>query len=408
MPTYLFPDTNVFLHFKRPDEVDWRPLAGGDEVELVIVQPVLRELDKHKATNAVRRLKDRAAGAVKWLSTMAGSRGPTRIREGVTLSFRRSNPLVDFRTHRLREGILDDEIVASVLEFKAEHGESPILIVTGDVGMQVLAPGHGIDAIAPPEEYRLPEEPDPAEVEARRLRAQLAELQNRQPAPVIVFRDGGSRASVELPVVEQVSNEAIRRAVEETKWAAEAERPLLLGDDDDEAGFGYTRQQAHDMMVHRCEAKRGYMVALQAARDRRGRTIPLALLLENRGTAPATDIDIEFEVSGGRAEFSDSDGADPEDPFLSGPVRTPSHVGKPPAARSLEGTEEVAPAHFTTERLRYHFSSLKPSHSSRIAPLFVAFPSREQVRSFGLMYKVSHAEGAAAISGRLDVIVVVA
>jgi hypothetical protein len=159
-------------------------------VELVIVLPVLRELDKQKATNAVRRLKDRAAGAVKWLATMARSKGPTKIREGVTLSFRRSNPLIDFRSHHLREGIVDDEIVASVLEFKTEHEGSSVVIVTADTGMKVLAPGLGLDTLAPPEESRLPEDPDPAESEARKLRAQVAEFQSSQPDPVVVFQDG--------------------------------------------------------------------------------------------------------------------------------------------------------------------------------------------------------------------------
>ena len=406
MPTYLFPDTNVFLHFRRLDEIDWRALVDGDEVDLVVVHPVLRELDKHKATNAVRRLKERAAGAVKWLGSMAGSKGPTKIREGVTLSFRRSNPVIDFRSHRLREGIVDDEIVASVLEFKAEHEGSPVHIVTADIGMQVLAPGHELETVAPPEESRLPEEPDPGEVEVRKLRAQVAELQSRQSEPVVVFRDGSSRASVMVPVVEQVSDVAVMRAVEEVKRQAQVERPLMLGDDDDEAGFGYTREQALAFVMHRCEAKREYMLALQAARNIRGRTIPLALSLENRGKALATDIDVEFEVSDGGAVFSESDGADPGDPFLveSDPALTWRGEAQP-AARSLEGPEEVAPAHFTAARVRYHWASLKPSHSVRLARLFVTFPAREQIRSFGLKYKVSHAEGAGVVSGRLDVLV---
>lgn len=405
MPTYLFPDTNVFLHFRRPDEIDWRVLARGDEVELVVVLPVLRELDKQKATNAVRRLKDRAGGAVKWLASMSASKGPTAIREGVTLSFRRSNPVIDFRTHRLREGIIDDEIVGSVLEFKAENEGSPVLIVTGDLGMTVLAPGHGLDTVAPPEESRLPEEPNPGEVEARKLRAQLAEIQSRQSEPVVVFRDGSSRASVVLPLVEQVSDVTVRRAVEEARWAAEHERPLMLGDEEDDAGFGYTRDQALEYVRHRCDAKYEYMIALQTERELRGRTIPLAMVLENKGKALATDIDVEFEVSDGGIVFSDSDGADPKDPFLVDREPAPKRRTEAPAARSLEGTEELRPAHFTTAMVRYNCASLKPSHSARLARLFVTFATREQARSFALKYKVSHAEGPGATLGRLDVVV---
>ena len=407
MPTYVFPDTNVFLHFRRPDEIDWRGLVGSDEVELVIVLPVIRELDKLKATIAVRRLRERAAGAVRWLAAMAASEGPTSIRDGVTLSFRRSDPVIDFRFHRLREGIVDDEVVGSVLEFKAEHEGSPVLIVTGDLGMRVLAPGHGLETVAPPEESKLPDEPDPAETEARKLRLQLAEFQSRQPDTVVVFRDGTSRTRVVLPVVDQVSDLAVRRAVEEARWAAEHERPLMLGDEDDDAGFGYTRDQALEYVMHRCNAKHEYMIALQAARSLRGRSIDLALLLENRGKAMATDIDVEFEVSDGRAVFSESHGPDPKDPFAGVPDPAPNPRAEAPAARSLEVIDELAPAHLTTTVVRYHCASLKPARSVRLAPLVVTFAIREQVETFALHYKVSHADGPGLELGRLDVVVAV-
>ena len=323
----------------------------------------------------------------------------------MTLSFRRSNPLIDFRSHGLREGIVDDEIVASVLEFKAEHEGSPVLIVTSDIGIQVLAPGHDLETVAPPEECRLPEEPDAGQAEERKLRAELAEIQGRQSDPVVVFRDGSSRASVILPVVEQVSDSAVKRAVEEAEWASEHERPVLLGDEDDDAGFGYTREQALEYAMRRSNAVHEYMLSLRAARNLRGRTIPLTLRLENRGKALATDIDVEFEISDGDAAFSDSEGADPKDPFAEERGREPWQQDVAPVARSLEATEEVGAAHLTARMVRYQYATLKPSHSVRLAPIFVTFPAREQVRSFALTYKLSHAEGSGATSGRLDVVV---
>jgi len=47
-PTYCFIDTNVLIHGKTFDELDWPEIVGASEVCLVLATVVLKELDKHK------------------------------------------------------------------------------------------------------------------------------------------------------------------------------------------------------------------------------------------------------------------------------------------------------------------------------------------------------------------------
>ncbi|UZW62838.1 hypothetical protein [Lysobacter enzymogenes] len=44
------PDTNFFLQFKLAEEIPWSELAGEavEEVELIVLVEVARELDDHK------------------------------------------------------------------------------------------------------------------------------------------------------------------------------------------------------------------------------------------------------------------------------------------------------------------------------------------------------------------------
>ena len=58
---HVFIDANTALHFKRPDQIDWRTLANANEVVLVAAPVLLRELEQQKVINGSSKLKDRAA-----------------------------------------------------------------------------------------------------------------------------------------------------------------------------------------------------------------------------------------------------------------------------------------------------------------------------------------------------------
>lgn len=42
----VMPDTHVWLHYSRFDQVDWREIVGTETVQLVLPMPILEELDE--------------------------------------------------------------------------------------------------------------------------------------------------------------------------------------------------------------------------------------------------------------------------------------------------------------------------------------------------------------------------
>ncbi|MBP7476722.1 MAG: hypothetical protein KA810_15845, partial [Pyrinomonadaceae bacterium] len=60
MSLKLFVDTMIFLHYRPLDELDLKTLTGGDEVSIVITNVLLHELDKHKSSHPIRKIRDRA------------------------------------------------------------------------------------------------------------------------------------------------------------------------------------------------------------------------------------------------------------------------------------------------------------------------------------------------------------
>ena len=105
----LLPDTNVFLHFERLDQIDWCAVVGSDVVTVVIAQVVLRELGNHAVAHRSKKLRERAHKSVKWLARLHGD-SEAQLRADVLLEFQSSEPQVDFASHGLRRDTADDHI----------------------------------------------------------------------------------------------------------------------------------------------------------------------------------------------------------------------------------------------------------------------------------------------------------
>ena len=88
---HVFIDANTALHFRRPNEIDWCALVNARKVVLVAAPILLRELEDQKITNSSRRLRDRAADYIKWLSPFV--RDPeASVRKGVSWLFLPGEP----------------------------------------------------------------------------------------------------------------------------------------------------------------------------------------------------------------------------------------------------------------------------------------------------------------------------
>lgn len=152
--TLLVLDTNVFLHAKQFDQVDWHKLAGVDELVLVVVAVVLGELDQQKWDNPSPILRDRAkriTSAIGKLVRQVPVGRDVAVRDGVALRHigrgPRLPPEVDPRNR-------DEVLQASIEELKTPG--TRVLFFSLDENAALIARGRGTELLELAEELVVP------------------------------------------------------------------------------------------------------------------------------------------------------------------------------------------------------------------------------------------------------------
>ncbi len=152
----VVPDTNVFLHFKRFDQIDWAAVVGGSPVRVVIPLRVVEELDLKKASRR-RDLARRAQNVLTLLESLVGPTAgfPANLSTTATVEVLINHELEAVQHDR--EPSADAEIL-DCCEFLAFVTGAPVSLATGDVSMRLRASVRGWPTVAMPDALRI--EPD--------------------------------------------------------------------------------------------------------------------------------------------------------------------------------------------------------------------------------------------------------
>ena len=187
----IFIDTNIAMHYKRPDEIDWCDLAKSNNVLLIATPVLLKELDKLKYERS-RKLRNRARGYLIWLDNFIEDTN-LEIRQKVKLEFLNNNLDIDFDRENLSSSNNDDNLIAHVLQY-AKTFKDKIFVATDDTSLKLKLKLRNIERLNLPDDFRLPDEPDLLEVENRNLKKQLervpkldASFKNKDKYLVIVY-----------------------------------------------------------------------------------------------------------------------------------------------------------------------------------------------------------------------------
>lgn len=147
-------DTNVHLHYRPFDQVtEWHEVVGAgsalDRVQLVVPLPVVRELDDKKNL-AKEQLAGRAASRLRTMRRLLAGRGtgPVEVRSGVRLSV--------FVSRRRLEVANADEVILACVERLSVRPGGPVVLVTGDLSMQLRAEAQGVKVRFMPDSLRMP------------------------------------------------------------------------------------------------------------------------------------------------------------------------------------------------------------------------------------------------------------
>lgn len=150
-------DTNILLHYLPLKEIKWSSIVDSQQVCLILPLRVIEEMDEKKYT-ARDDLADRARRVLSQLrSLLTESKGePTELCDNVTIE------VSVYDEPRRRTLDADQEILDYCRELVSSEGN--VVLVTGDIGMQLRACASGIKVVDMPEKW-LRRKPKPADGE---------------------------------------------------------------------------------------------------------------------------------------------------------------------------------------------------------------------------------------------------
>ena len=430
----LFVDTNLLLHYRRLEEIDWRALTPAKEITIVVCPVVIRELEKHKHFNPQHRLRKRSQDVVAALQSRAET-GSLTLRDHVYLELSIAEPLLDFAAEQLRPELPDDWLLATLLERKRQDPSKMLAIATADFGLSLKAKQRGFDALRPGDKDKLSEEPDADQKRIAQLQAELTELKNAMPRLTVCF-EGGHTLSAKLKPALIPSEQIIEQEIEKVrakfpplKKPTGKQKPIRLKTIGDFAKFEKLKKAKVELVyseevvnTYNAELKtfiegyREYYRKLTEFENRRRRTLTFDLYLDNSGKRIAEDIDIHLHFSDGFDLFRDKDEAEPPakplEPAQPGTFRVPGlrmpnvpfintagHVGPPPnvSAPRIRRTNSY--------EVRVSVGKLKHGYQTKIGTFVVVFDSRTTAKPFQIQYNVDAANLPNPSVGELNVLV---
>jgi PIN domain len=453
----VFLDTMIFLHCRPVREIDWCAEVAASEVRIVVPRITIRELDKHKNSHPSAKVKKRAGEIARWLVSCHET-SPSEVRPNVTLEFQGLTPAFDFEAAQLDRTQNDDQLIASMLTFRASDATTRLVLVSQDAGPRMTATDCGLGAIALSDQWRLAPEQDPVIKENEQLRAELKALQSAQPKLRVHFvgndgEQGCTYIDVPAPISDVAPTEAWTAALAAESLAVPERhvgdrQPIMPETRRHSAGRPMVTVTHAIMPPTEAEYRRyaaersAYLSAFTTFQRERweyerrcARLTDLALILCNDGTAVADDVDIELVVESPvvillpdiatslrkapgpptrpvaprtkqRGFFTD---LDPHGMFRDEAARVSSNLFPVPefrwsSVRSTPKAKEVTRYQVDgTTVAAWHVTRAKHGVDEPLPPVTICWPSHAQMASLTLRVTIRAASVPKAVTSKLHV-----
>jgi len=173
----IFPDTNLFLHYRAMNEIDWCSVLGAGEVHIKIAAVVTRELEERKDTISVAEDQRPGGRRVKIAPQVPFSTAVSRWRHvGVSDQAAHSRIRLLVWSQSANQGRPINPGTPSISWRKSRcilraHYKRP----------PVKAFHYEIEVVPPNERLLLPPVPDEAEKKIKQLEAELVKYKLRDP-----------------------------------------------------------------------------------------------------------------------------------------------------------------------------------------------------------------------------------
>jgi hypothetical protein len=440
----IFLDTNIFLHYQPFTQINWLEIVNAESVTIVIPPITIRELNKHKDSHPRAQIKKRAGEIIKKLFGLLDSGQTSKIADGVFVFFEGRDSAIDFAAHQLNFNVQDDQLMASILLRKQEAPEQPLVLVTSDLGLALVAKAgrQGISTKMMPDNFRIADEPDPSESKVKRLEQQIREMNARVPVLSLAYENGDQYMPINLPSpvllseseidtkVTEIKNKFPKRSIEGLskkidlpnnpidKVSFLAGQSLIMNVINQEEIERYNKEV--EQFISACES---FIVKNNEFENLKRRTIRLDIALVNQGTTPAEDIDIYMHFPDGFRLLNEDELPDrpetpdlPEEP-MTALQRIANHSLSPVLSSSMFNYRPdvlpMLPSNVSSPRIKrvnsyevhVHVQKLKHNLQELLDPLFVVFESFENAKSFTIDYRILAANIPQEVTGNLHVVI---
>lgn len=200
--TYIAFDTNIFLHFRSPDEFDFEAIGIKDEIMFLTPLQVIYELDKKKYDY---NLSSRAKKALRFI---IGKRERKSCKIVEYLNGTRIPPSSEILAKGGNPEIDDHKLLTEISNYIIENKISSFYLISNDLTVQLYASTFKVEVKEPGEVNELPFEKSAEAIELEKSRKELQKIKDAKPKLNLMFSDKSkifnAHANVDLSSIKDI------------------------------------------------------------------------------------------------------------------------------------------------------------------------------------------------------------
>jgi|GEM_PF-2403654 len=404
MKSYLFLDTDILIHYRTFDEIDWPAELGLDKVVLVITSTVLSELDRHKNSHKRISMRKRAGTIIKKLNSYTDTED---VRHNVSILFLTGEPMIDWVEYGLDPTINDDRILASLFVFDKPDVNN-VYLVTSDLGFQLKAKSAAVNWKELSELLRMDIKTE-EEVELARLRREVGELKSRIPKLVIKGYYGGELTNV---VTYPIDIKAVRKQKRLVEFAGSGD----VFDMRKMAAFARSVSLIPEEEYDRSEKEeKAYYEEIERIELTKLLSVPLSLAVVNEGNVRATNVKMVVTIPTSLQVYIEKGYNDitsppepPEKPrnrFELCNVLPVDILGTIPKIKLRRKTVDITEPKIAEHKVTYTVPTVTHHEPYHLKTIYLVFEEPGDVKSFTIDYEVFCDEVPKKLVGSIPVTV---
>lgn len=409
----IFPDSNIFIHFKPIENWDWE-LYINQKLKIVICMCVINEIDKVKYSANTNITKRRVQDLIRKFNSSS-----LNVFNNIPFSiFVPDNLFELFHDANLDKEDKDDVFIASVLSFQKEYPQENICIISNDLGVQLKCKAYKIKYEIPAMEYLIQED-DTLTKEIRKLTVELNRLKNLQPSLRLQFDNGETFKQFDIKEPWKKYEDFIFNKMERLKMqypyieAETNENPYVL------SLLNLYKKTPDKVEKYNKDLEKFYSDYEVYLRDTKESilkvklTIVLNIDIMNTGSTPAENVDLYMHFPDGfslinKDEYSSKD-LEPLPPELSAYSLAPFDFNNSIPQFVYPKVSDISLSRFSIKKtnsydVNDHFAIIKHNHLVSVCPLYLNFDTFDDVKNFEIKYTITAANVVDKIDGVLNVV----